>query len=73
MIPAWDSPAQDSLDGRTVAEIQRKAMKQSERNAVSRLFHAKYNKEKIVAWKLDLNRILHVFNVRSMLFPCGYR
>jgi len=48
-------------------------MKQSERNVVSQLFHAKYNKEKIAAWKLDLNRILHVFNVRSLSFPRGYR
>jgi methyl-accepting chemotaxis protein len=41
-------------------------MKQSDRNAVSRLFHAKNDKDTIAAWRLDLNRILHVFNVRSI-------
>ena len=29
----------------------------------SRVFHAKNDKELIVAWKLDINKILHVFNV----------
>ena len=50
-----------------MAEIQRKAEKQSKRNAVSRLFHAKNDKETITSWKSDLNRILHVFNVCSMI------
>jgi hypothetical protein len=51
---------------RTVAEIQHKVIKQSQRGSVSRFFHAKNDKEKIVGWKSDLNRILHVFNVRSV-------
>jgi hypothetical protein len=51
------------LDYRTVAEIQKKVIKQSGRNAVSRLFHAKNDKETIAAWKSNLNRTLHVFNV----------
>jgi len=34
---------------------------------VFRHFHAKNDKEKIVAWKSDLNRILQVFNVRSIV------
>ena len=38
------------------------------RNAVSRLFHAKNDREMIASWKSDLNRILHVFNVRSVAF-----
>jgi hypothetical protein len=46
-----------------VAEIQRKVVKQSRRNAVSRLLHARNDKETIGGWKLELNRILHVFNV----------
>ena len=33
---------------------------------VSRHFHAKNDKEKIAAWRLDLGRILDVFNVRSI-------
>ena len=60
--------ADQAPDCRTVAEIQDKVIKQSGRNAASRLFHAKNDKETIAAWKLDLNRILHVFNVRSVVF-----
>ena len=41
-------------------------IKQSGRNAVSRLFHAKSDKETIAGWKAELNRILLVFNVRSI-------
>ena len=43
-------------------------MKLSQRNPVSRLLHAKNDKETIANWRLDLNRILHVFNVRSVEF-----
>jgi len=50
-----------------VAEIQRKVIKQTRRNPASRLLHAKNDKETIAAWKSDLNRILHVFNVRSIV------
>ena len=34
----------------------------------SRVFHAKNDKELIVAWKLDINKILHVFNVCLVAF-----
>ena len=51
---------------RTVAEIQRKVIKQHRENPVSRLFHAKNNKETITNWKLDLNQTLHIFNVCSV-------
>jgi len=54
------------LDRRTVAEMQGKIIKQSGRNTVSRFFHARNDKDTITAWKSDLNRILVVFNVRSM-------
>ena len=37
--------------------------KQGRRNVVSRYLHARNDKEKIAAWKLDLNRLLQVFNV----------
>jgi hypothetical protein len=57
--------AQCTFDRRTVAEIERNVVKLNKRSAVSRLFHSKNDKEKIAAWRLDLNRILHVFNVRS--------
>jgi len=49
-----------------VAEIQSNINKRGKRNKVSRMFHAKDDKEAIAAWRLDLNRILHVFNVRSV-------
>jgi hypothetical protein len=53
-------------DCRTVAEIQNKVIKQSGRNAVSRLLHASNDKEMIAAWKSELNRILVIFNVCSV-------
>ena len=38
-----------------------------ERNAVSRLFHSQNDKDAIAGWKQDLNKILHIFNVRSVI------
>ena len=49
-------------------EIQEKIIKKGERNHISRLVYAKVDKETIAGWKLDLNRILHVFNVCSVVF-----
>jgi len=53
------------LDRRTVAEIQGRIIGKRERGLLSRLAHAKNDKEIIAAWRLDLIRILQVFNVRS--------
>ena len=53
---------------RAVAEIQKKIIKEGKRNVISRHLHAKNDKDKIAAWRLDLNRILHVFNVRSIFY-----
>ena len=53
-------------DDRAVAAIQRRVIKQSKRNVISRHLQAKNDKDKIAAWRSDLNRILHVFNVRSI-------
>ena len=50
-----------------MAEIQRNVIKQGKRNVISRHLHARNDKDKIGGWKLDLNRILHVFNVRSVV------
>ena len=50
-----------------MAEIQRKVIKQSGRSPASRLLHARNDKETITAWKSDLNRILHVFNVSPVI------
>ena len=52
---------------RTVSGIQEKVVEKGGRNLLSRLAHAKNDKDTIVAWKLDLNRILHVFNVCSVI------
>lgn len=52
------------LTTRTVAEIQRKIIKKGKRNAISQLFHAKDDQGAIAAWRSELNRTLHVFNVR---------
>ena len=51
-----------------MAEIQRNIVKRGGRSAASRLFRAKDDKEAIATWRLDLNRILHVFNVRSTVY-----
>ena len=48
-------------------EIQRRIVKQGKRGPISRHFHAKNDKDKIAAWRSDLNRILQVFNVRPIV------
>lgn len=54
------------FERRTVAEIQNGVIKQGERNTISRVFHAKNDRDAVATWRQDLNRILHVFNVRSI-------
>jgi len=49
-----------------VAEIEQKIIKQGRRNVNSRYLHAKDDREKIAAWRSDLDKILQVFNVRSV-------
>jgi LysM repeat protein len=49
-----------------VAEIQEKAIEKAGRNLFSRLVHAKDDKDTVASWRLDLNRILHIFNVRPI-------
>jgi hypothetical protein len=49
----------------TLAEIRRKIIKKDKRNLLTRFFHSKNDKEVIATWKADLNRVLHIFNVRS--------
>jgi len=48
-----------------MAEIQGRIVEKRERGLLSRLAHAKNDKETIATWKMDLIRILQVFNVRS--------
>ncbi|KAF9646922.1 hypothetical protein BDM02DRAFT_3262004, partial [Thelephora ganbajun] len=45
----------------TVVEIRRNVDGLGKRNRISRFFHAN-DKDTIAAWRMDLNRILHVFN-----------
>jgi hypothetical protein len=51
---------------RTLAKIQGNVVKRGKRHAVSRFFHAKSDQDAITTWRRDLNRILHIFNVRSV-------
>ena len=51
-----------------MAEIQRNIIKRGKRNAISQCFHKKNDSKAIAGWRLDLDRILHVFNVRSVTF-----
>ena len=69
-VPQVDSQyADDAPDHpRAATEIERNAIKKSERSKFSRLLHTKDDKNKIVAWKAELDRILHVFNVRPVAF-----
>ena len=57
----------DALDRSTLGEIQEKVIKKGKRNTVSRLFHAKIDKETITTWKSDLGKVLLIFNVRSIV------
>ena len=54
---------QSQSHGRTLADIQNKIDKRRKRNAISRAFHAKNDSQTITSWRMDLNRILLVFNV----------
>ena len=48
-------------------EIQRNIIKRGKRNPISRRYHAKDEKKAIATCRLDLDRVLHVFNVRSII------
>ena len=62
-----EGPAHDGLTHRrTVAEIQKKIVDRGTRHVVSRVLNAKSDKDEIAAWRQDLNRILQIFNVRSV-------
>ena len=65
-----NSPTYRWLNRRTLTGIQKKVVKQGKRNVVSRFILAKSDKEKIAAWKQDLVRVLHVFNV-CLVGPLG--
>ena len=56
----------NAFDPRTVADIRRKLAKWDKRSAIYRRFRAKKYKKTVAAWKLGLENILQVFNVRSV-------
>ena len=60
--------AHRALDRRTVTGIQEQVTEKCGRSRLSRLLHAKDDKDTIATWKLDLGGILHVFNV-SFIVP----
>ena len=49
---------------RTVEEIQKQIVDRGKRHLASRVLYAKSDKDKIMAWGQDLNRIVQNFNVR---------
>ena len=63
---AQSDPLTDVPNGRTLAKIQEKVIKQGKRNAVHRFVLSKSDQGKIAAWNRDLARVLDVFNVRSV-------
>jgi len=67
----WTPPTYQDLDCRTVAMIQQQVIKQRKQNVVTRLFLAKACKDAITGWNEDLNRILRIFNVRSVGNGCA--
>lgn len=50
----------------TVVEIQRHIIERGERRAIFRPFHMMSDKRAIATWKSDFDRIIHIFNVRSV-------
>jgi len=52
---------------RTVADIRSKIAERSKKGVIPRTFHAKNDSQAIASWRLDLDRILLVFNVGSVV------
>ena len=49
-----------------MADIQKRVDEKNSRGTFSRIFHTQNDKNTIAAWKEDLDRLLHIFNVRSV-------
>ena len=50
-----------------MAKIQRSAVEPDERSVISRVFDLKKDEDVIAAWRSELDRIVHVFEVRSTI------
>ena len=53
-----------ALDHRSIQEIQQKIEKLARKNELVKYFTASNGKGKIAGWRMELNGILQVFNVR---------
>ena len=54
-------------DTRTVTEIQNAILKKRKRCKFLKLFHAKIDVQTLNTWRLDLGRVLDLFNVCCIL------
>ena len=54
---------------RTVEEIQKQIVERGKRHVTSRVLNAKGDKDKIAAWRQELNRITQNFNVCPVYSP----
>jgi len=52
---------------KNMAEIQARIVEKRERNLLSRVVHARSDKEAIASWKADFTRILQIFNTEFVL------
>ena len=51
-----------------MAQIQKSAVEPDNRNLLSRIFNTKSDKDRVAAWRSDLDRILHIFEVRLTVY-----
>ena len=51
-----------------MAQIQRSAVEPDKRSFLSHIFNVKSDKDRVAAWRSDLDRILHIFEVRSTVY-----
>ena len=50
-----------------MADIEMKLAKWGKRSVVFRWFHAKNDRETTATWRLDLDKILQILDVRSVI------
>ena len=48
-----------------MGQIQKSAVEPDKRSFLSHIFNLKSDKDRVAAWRSDLDRILHIFEVRS--------
>ena len=48
-----------------MGQIQKSAVEPDKRSFLSRIFNVRSDKDRVAAWRSDLDRILHIFEVRS--------